>query len=46
MNSNAIQLVQDDHEIEPTGDVYLKSKNDGKIKIQIKKGSDAVFIEL
>lgn len=39
-------LTQIDNHIDATADVYSNSKSDGKIKIKIKKGDDAVTIEL
>lgn len=45
--TKAIQLAQNDNEIDPTSNVYVnRNNNDGKIKIKINKGSDAITIEL
>lgn len=44
--SEPIQLLADSQMYASTGNVNVNSDNDGKIKIKIRKGDDAVTIEL
>lgn len=44
--TKALKLVDDNTQMDRINDVNGKSNNDGKIKIKIERGSDAVTIEL
>jgi len=46
ISSKAMQLIDDDDQMDRADNVHVTGENDGKIKIRIKKGSDAVTIEL